>query len=713
MRYSVALFFAVTLVWCFAQPARADNERLVRFLTTLPVSADHVADITIRDRDGFVVFAERVVGSVVDIQFPFAASDLTGNGVVDFDDFFRFADAFGEAGNVRSDFDRDGVVDFNDFFRFADQFGYALLGGSGKPVGSSERCSFADKLERYAGQFGADLSDPRIRAEIARLHAKLSGSSEFIQPQFGLDMSGTSVLLYNSIGQNVSNEPSRLASGVYIAVLEDAYTQSVLGAAKLTLLDGRLKNSGLPLADYVRQEVARASRLGAVRSSAKTAALVELSFNISIQSAAGAFAPVQFRLTPQPGQTTVSGSIEALTGGAVIIHRAPQPITGLATVTMLPGGASRISVASLFTVSGTLQSARILGASDKVNATLDALTLVVSGDTGGDRGQVSVEATDDAGLSGTTAVSVRSPVITHSFSVSPANATVAYGAEESVPDASGTLATLYDGAVAATEQVEPVLISAVRGVERYEDGSSLMVRTYAYGGMEAMQRIIVAALPNAAVQSRLTRYTSALASGRDMDIRVDVSAGEPVSQIAQALVTKDGAAHSAFTVDLNQFVDPSRRWADIQFSVPVNTATRTVAWKIVFAGETLRGGSGTSFVEFSQDAALSEPEPPQPQPQPEPEPPPTPTPVGPSIAAATANGVAAGGTVIVTAGSLIALSASVSGTPAPSATWSLVSNVASGATASIVAASGSLTLTVSNSAGTQTRTWTVVALGAP
>lgn len=125
------------------------------------------------------------------------------------------------------------------------------------------------------------------------------------------------------------------------------------------------------------------------------------------------------------------------------------------------------------------------------------------------------------------------------------------------------------------------------------------------------------------------------------------------------------------------------------------------------------GNMGQSSVTLRQNTYSAPPPPPPPPPEPEPEPEPVPTPVAPSISAATANGIASGGMIITTAGSAITLSASFSGEPSPSATWSLASRTASGSSTSITAASGNLVLTVTNSAGTQTRTWQVAALGAP
>lgn len=53
-------------------------------------------------------------------------SDFSGDGVVDFTDFFQFSDVFGQqvtGDAARFDLTGDGIVDFSDFFRFADSFG--------------------------------------------------------------------------------------------------------------------------------------------------------------------------------------------------------------------------------------------------------------------------------------------------------------------------------------------------------------------------------------------------------------------------------------------------------------------------------------------------------------------------------------------------------------------------------------------------------------
>ncbi|MBT3345918.1 MAG: T9SS type A sorting domain-containing protein [Gemmatimonadetes bacterium] len=50
-------------------------------------------------------------------------ADLTNNGIVDFDDFFLFADYFGKIEPLGDLNNSGGIVDFDDFFVFADSFG--------------------------------------------------------------------------------------------------------------------------------------------------------------------------------------------------------------------------------------------------------------------------------------------------------------------------------------------------------------------------------------------------------------------------------------------------------------------------------------------------------------------------------------------------------------------------------------------------------------
>ena len=83
------------------------------------------------DTSGYVYIADMGHNRVRRLFFqdPGAlASDFDGNGMVDFEDFFLFAAAFGtrkgEAGfSAKYDLDGNGTIGFDDFFLFATDFG--------------------------------------------------------------------------------------------------------------------------------------------------------------------------------------------------------------------------------------------------------------------------------------------------------------------------------------------------------------------------------------------------------------------------------------------------------------------------------------------------------------------------------------------------------------------------------------------------------------
>ncbi|MBI2172831.1 MAG: hypothetical protein HYT73_01305 [Candidatus Aenigmarchaeota archaeon] len=88
---------------------------------------------TVTERSS-VVRVPQVIPNVVDYD---------RDGIVDFDDFFMFADAFGkrtgESGfNAKFDLDKDGVVDYTDFFAFADNFGKRRVV---RTLGTARSCS--------------------------------------------------------------------------------------------------------------------------------------------------------------------------------------------------------------------------------------------------------------------------------------------------------------------------------------------------------------------------------------------------------------------------------------------------------------------------------------------------------------------------------------------------------------------------------------------
>ncbi|MEW6755795.1 MAG: pre-peptidase C-terminal domain-containing protein [Candidatus Latescibacterota bacterium] len=104
---------------------------------------------------GEVIQAVRAV-AVITTQAeaePALAADFSGDGVVDFSDFFAFADAFGqEPGdanwNAACDLNGDGQIDFTDFFAFADQFG------------QEERGKLLALARRYLGLPGGPELEP-------------------------------------------------------------------------------------------------------------------------------------------------------------------------------------------------------------------------------------------------------------------------------------------------------------------------------------------------------------------------------------------------------------------------------------------------------------------------------------------------------------------------------------------------------------------------
>ena len=58
------------------------------------------------------------------VKSPRYCADFTGNGEVDFEDFFVFSDGWKSGDYIEKlDLDKDGQVYFNDFFIFADEFG--------------------------------------------------------------------------------------------------------------------------------------------------------------------------------------------------------------------------------------------------------------------------------------------------------------------------------------------------------------------------------------------------------------------------------------------------------------------------------------------------------------------------------------------------------------------------------------------------------------
>ncbi|MCC7263677.1 MAG: DUF1565 domain-containing protein [Candidatus Latescibacteria bacterium] len=111
---------AFTAVFAAGTVAAGDSTRLeLRFVPTALEARQSTIRFATTD-PGQPTVQLQLAGSGVAARRP--VGDFDRSGVVDFDDFFLFADHFGGQDPVY-DLDRGGTVDFNDFFLFADHFG--------------------------------------------------------------------------------------------------------------------------------------------------------------------------------------------------------------------------------------------------------------------------------------------------------------------------------------------------------------------------------------------------------------------------------------------------------------------------------------------------------------------------------------------------------------------------------------------------------------
>ncbi len=104
--------------------AGPNNDNLMASIPYVNRPSDFEALITIVNYSLDATVIPYIVYAETDTQIdpPLGSPDMDGNGAVDFDDFFRFADVFGTTA-IEGDLSNDGFVGFDDFFRFADAFG--------------------------------------------------------------------------------------------------------------------------------------------------------------------------------------------------------------------------------------------------------------------------------------------------------------------------------------------------------------------------------------------------------------------------------------------------------------------------------------------------------------------------------------------------------------------------------------------------------------
>lgn len=91
---------------------------------TLVISSDDENEPTVSVTLSATAIDAGDIPQLVDAEGNVVLGDFDGSAAVTFDDFFIFADNFGQVDfNPATDLDADGDVDFDDFFSFADNFG--------------------------------------------------------------------------------------------------------------------------------------------------------------------------------------------------------------------------------------------------------------------------------------------------------------------------------------------------------------------------------------------------------------------------------------------------------------------------------------------------------------------------------------------------------------------------------------------------------------
>ena len=91
---------------------------------TITITSDDVDEPTLTVDLSGAGFDPGEVSILVDADGNTIVGDFDASGTVNFDDFFIFADNFGQADfTPATDLDASGAVNFDDFFIFADNFG--------------------------------------------------------------------------------------------------------------------------------------------------------------------------------------------------------------------------------------------------------------------------------------------------------------------------------------------------------------------------------------------------------------------------------------------------------------------------------------------------------------------------------------------------------------------------------------------------------------
>lgn len=152
--------------------------------------------------------------------------DFDGSASVTFDDFFIFADNFGQATfEAATDMDADGDVDFDDFFIFADNFGK-----SGTYVGSSNFSATIDATQASTTSTGSGSGTFKLNALKTQFTYSLSvtGLADLTAAHFHNAAAGSNGGVVRNLSFTTTDSVTWTAAGTWSATEADQPLTSAL-----------------------------------------------------------------------------------------------------------------------------------------------------------------------------------------------------------------------------------------------------------------------------------------------------------------------------------------------------------------------------------------------------------------------------------------------------------------------------------------------------
>ena len=147
----------------FPTEAFEETDLLVKEISTKQFGSDQV-------KVSSAIFARMTTRTIASSSSPTA--DFDGDGVVDFKDFFMFADAFGaDVVDLDYDLDGDGNVGLGDFFVFADAYG-----SSAKRIIGPDLLALEGRLE-----LDAESTDVGVRLDLSTQALMLRGYAAVVE----------------------------------------------------------------------------------------------------------------------------------------------------------------------------------------------------------------------------------------------------------------------------------------------------------------------------------------------------------------------------------------------------------------------------------------------------------------------------------------------------------------------------------------------------